>query len=322
MEPTTSTPTSSEHSILSVITYFDLFSYPLTPYEIWKWAYHEAGEQPLALRDVFRGLAESAYLRERLDAREGFFFLRGQKGHVMTRKERYLLAERKYRRVLKAVRAFRFLPFIRAIAVCNSLAYSNTREDGDLDLLIITAPNKIWTVRFLTTGLAKLLGWRPTQEHARDGICLSFFLSESHLDLRSILRKPDDIYLHYWLDQLVLVYGDVAVLDALRAQNAWSAIRVPNAYGVVPGHRRRLVDTLTSRAVRGLFAFVHGGAVGRFLEGWYRSVQRNVLPLPLRLLAEQEDSRVVMNDAMLKFHENDRRALIAEQFAHRLAEVV
>lgn len=313
------TPTPLEQSILSVVTYFDLFSYPLTAWEIWKWCLVEPGREA-SFATVRLTLESSPYVQSRLEKNEGFYFLHGHDANVAIRKDRYLMAEKKYRRVLRAVRFFRCLPFIRAIAVCNSLALSNTRKDGDLDLLIITKPGRIWTSRMLTTGFAKMFGWRPTQDHAQDTVCLSFFLSENSLDLHSLLREPTDPYMWFWLDQLVPVYGDMAIFDRLRSENSWMQDHLPHSYGVQTARRRIVNDAWWSKTIRSILALFHSGAWGDVLEQRYRRVQENLLPPHLRELANK-DSRVVLNDAMLKFHDNDRRDAIAAQFASRLAEV-
>ena len=314
----TSTPT--ERSILSVITYFDLFSYPLTDWEVWKWMTPENVQAP-SYSDIHSLLSSSMYLRERINSCEGFYFLHSHDENVMIRKDRYLMAERKFKKALRAVKLFRCLPFIRTIAVCNSLAYSNTREDGDLDLFIITDPGRVWTVRLFTAGLSKLFGWRPRQAHARDAVCLSFFLASDRLNLSAYLRQPDDRYMQFWLDHLVPVYGDAIILDHLREQNVWWRRAMPHAYGVIPARRRIVPDIRWSRAVRSVLILFHKGSWGKLLERRYRTMQLNVLPQALVSMANK-DSRVVVNDHILKFHENDRRDAIALRFSQRFAEVV
>lgn len=317
-------PTAAEQSILATLAYFDVFSYPLTPLEVWKWQYVDSDAPEADCRtifsDVFTLLQNSVYLRERIDSDEGFYFLRSSESSVATRKERYLLAERKYQRVQHALRAFRYLPFIRCIAVCNTLAYSNTRDDGDLDLLVITEPGRIWTARMLATSLAQFLGWRPDLRHTRDAICLSFFLAEDAFDLQSIALTPDDRYLCYWLDQLVPLYGDASVVDALREKNQWYRKRLSHAYGTLPARRRIVTSTPVSTAVKSVLRAVHAGSFGKTLERRYEQIQRHLLPDRLRDMANK-DTRVVVSDGMLKFHDNDRRAAFAQQFATRLASV-
>lgn len=311
----------AERAVLKSIVYFDLFSYPLTPLEAWKWMMADGTSARPTLGDVTALLETSTSLHSLLDHAEGFYFLRGRDDIVAVRKQRYLLAERKYNRVLRAARVLRIVPFIKLLAVCNSLAYSNAQDASDLDLFIITEPGRIWTVRQLTVGLAAFLGWRPTTGRTRDRICLSFFVSEKGMNLQSITLDPGDIYLRYWIDQLVPVWGDPAVLDAFRAANAWQRAFLPNAYGVETAQRRRCEDSSFARFVRGLLTMVHAGRIGHALELRYRTLQMRRLPERLRRLANI-DTRVVMNDRMLKFHDNDRRRQFAEQYETNLQNVL
>lgn len=310
-----------ERSILKTIVYFDLFSYPLTPLEAWKWLMTDGASAHPTLGHVTSLLETSTSLRSLLDHAEGFYFLRGRDDIVAVRKQRYLLAERKYNQVLRAVHVLRIVPCIKLIAVCNSLAYSNARDSSDLDLFVITQPGKIWTVRQLMTGLAALLGWRPTADKARDQICLSFFVSEEGMNLHPMTLDPGDVYLRYWIDQLVPVWGDPAALDAFRSENGWQKEFLPNAYGVETAQRRRREDGRSARFVRGLLGAVHAGRIGNALESRYRAFQLRHLPERLRALVNT-DTRVVMNDRMLKFHDNDRRRQFAEQYEANLQNIL
>lgn len=314
-------PTRLEHAILSTLAYYDGFSFPLTAFEIWKWLHLDTHGTLPSYGDIQRLLNESAVLSEKLERRDGMYFLRGRGEIIDTRKERYLHAERKFDRLSRALRLLRFLPFIRAIAVCNSLAFSNARDESDLDLLIITDHNRLWTTRMFATGLAALLHWRPTPEHSRDTLCLSFYLADPDQSLTPLLISIEDIYLRHWLDHLVPVYGDEALIARLRAANPWHRDRLPNAYGVLSAARRRTRDTRMSRIVKRGLEALHATTIGNALERQYRLWQQKHLPEKLKVLANK-DARVVMNKGMLKFHENDRRDAFARQYALRLQEVL
>lgn len=314
-------PTPLEYAIISTLAYYDGFSFPLTAFEIWKWLQLDGSGIIPSFGDVQQTLGESLFLHGKIERRDGMYVLRGRSDIVNIRKERYLLAERKYQRLGRAMRLLRFLPFIRAIAVCNSLAFSNARDESDLDLLIVTDRNHLWTTRMFATGLAALFRWRPTPERSRDTLCLSFYLSDPAQSLAPLVLPGDDIYMRYWLDHLVPIYGESALIEKLRAANAWHRDRLPNAYGVVPASRRRTEDTRVSRFLKRGLELLHGGTAGQMLEGWYRGWQQKHLPEKLKALVNT-DTRVVMNETMLKFHENDRREAFSRQHALRLKEVL
>lgn len=232
-----------------------------------------------------------------------------------------MLAERKYERLRRAMRVLRYLPFLRAVAVCNSLAYANARDESDLDVLVIAEPGRLWTARMFATGIAALLRWRPTARTTRDTLCLSFYLSGAEDSLRRLTVSEDDLYFRYWLDQLALVYGDGRRIAHLQSTNRWYTDRLPNAYGTEPAARRVTHDTVLSRSVKRTLEALHSGSLGRWLEGRYRTWQKRHLPEKLKRLANA-DTRVIVNNTMLKFHENDRRAEFQSRHAMRLHELL
>lgn len=313
-------PTTNERAILATLAYFDLFSYPLTALEVWKWLQCDHQNEAPEFREILHLLHTSQFLRERVEEREGYYCLHGRTSCVAVRKERHLLADRKYERVRRAMRLLRFLPFLRGIAVCNSLAYANARDESDIDLLVIAAPGRLWSARLFATGLAALLRWRPTSTKTRDTICLSFYLAGTPT-LKHLALNGSDHYLCYWLDTLLPVYGDAQLFDDLRRQNAWYRDHLPSAYGATSSWRRLVSDSGWSRAVKRTLEVILGHGRGDSFETLARRFQHRRLPNTLRRLANK-DTRVIVNDKMLKFHENDRRAEFTRRHKLRLQEAL
>lgn len=303
--------TDAERALLRTIHYFDLFSYPLTAFEAWKWY---LPDRPIAARqDEIRQGLHTLERQGRLEQKEGFFFLHGHNEIVSERKRRYRIAEKKFSKVLRVVRLLRFLPFLRAIAVCNSLAYANARVVSDLDVVIVTAPKHMWTARFFSAGLLALLNLRPTTATSADRICLSFFLARPDADLSKLLLPGGDPYFAYWLDMLVPVFGDPKQFDLLRSANPWHRLQLPNAFGNGGSNRRRVADTAVSKTVRTLFE-----ACVERMESVLRRWQMNHFPSEISSIMNRGSS-VVVSDEILKFHPNDRRQFFADRFLTRCA---
>jgi len=55
------------------------------------------------------------------------------------------------------VRLVRWIPGLRMIAVSNSLAMYATHPESDIDLFVITAPQRLWIVRTLLLGISTIL---------------------------------------------------------------------------------------------------------------------------------------------------------------------
>src|SRR3989338_3671881 len=77
-------------AILKTLAYFDIFDYPLTLVEIWKWLYVE-NNRSASLSEVRQSLAQ---LAGRVETKNGFWFLPGRSGIIQTRLERDSIAEK------------------------------------------------------------------------------------------------------------------------------------------------------------------------------------------------------------------------------------
>jgi len=143
------------------------------------------------------------------------------------RQQRKPLLEKRLKKAHRYLPFLRFIPFIRAVYVCNNLSFGIATETGDIDLLIVTEKNHIFLARFLTTIFLHLLGVRRHGQKTTDRFCLSFYVTEDNLDFSPIaLRSPtkpaagdqqlstfnfelstiDDIYLAYWTYSLLPIF--------------------------------------------------------------------------------------------------------------------
>lgn len=198
--------------------------------------------------------------------------------------------ERKMWRALRIARVLSALPFVRGIAVCNSLALHMVHEDSDIDLFIVTAPDRVWSARWWVTGLLALLRLRPG-ETRRDPICVSFYIDESVADI-SHLMIDKDVYFYYWIRSLLPLYGTHVLFEdaartapEFRVQGKWVAI---------------------VRSMLELFAI--------FLpESFVRRQQERIMPDELKDAAEKKDTTVVLTDDVVKLHATDRRAEIRDR---------
>lgn len=295
-------PSDLEQAIFRTVAWFSLSEYPVTGFEIWKWLLRPTVSYRLS--EVLRVLEESCWLAARVHRNGGFFVLRSadptpafplDKGMEMSalRHDRFLNAARKHKRLALALKYLGRIPTVRAIAACNTLAWSNTTETSDIDLFIITSPRRIWITRLLTALPFALMGLRPGSNR-RDPFCFSFFVTEEAGDLAPVQLHAEDIYLAQWIRSLVPVYGQ-QIFASLQTQNRWVHRIFPNAFPMAVARPRR-------QASRRAFPLPIG-----FFEPILRFMQQRHLPVRLRELANK-DTRVIINDRILKFHDNDRRA--------------
>jgi hypothetical protein len=308
-------------AIIKNIAFFDMFDFPLVAIEIL-----EGLNLKSDLGEVIGVLDDMAGRDGRIGTKDGFYFLAGRSDIVETRLKRYNTSSRKFRRALLTARIFRLVPWIRLIAVGNLLGADNFRGEADIDFFIVAEKGRIWVTRFFTVVIVKLLGLRASEERKRDRICLSFFVSEDALDLSGLMlplgsgepvlaNQPagkDDPYFAHWLSNLNIIYEqeDWAV-DGFWQANGWLCAVLPNWSPII---------RLQTGVIRGGFGKLYGKIMDflfGWLEGYLERLQMARLAPKLRELVNL-DTRVRMDDSVLKLHDNDRRGEFREKLSEPL----
>lgn len=159
-----------EFAILRTVLYSSLFEYPLTLPEL-RISLLQSLQDESSILDRYKG---SPALQSVIDFREGCFFLRGRSHLPETRRLREAQSGAVLEENLRLLALICSIPFTRMVALSGSAAHLNLDDAGDVDLLMITRGNRVWTVALITLILTKLLGRRKT-------VCFNFVISDYRL---------------------------------------------------------------------------------------------------------------------------------------------
>jgi hypothetical protein len=169
---------AQELAVLRSVTYAALFDYPLTLVQL--------QESLIGVRadanTVASWWANSAFLQRAIHCQDGCYFPAGRHDLLVTRARREALSRdllERDRRILSVVAA---MPFVRMVALSGSLAHLNAERSADLDLFVITASHRVWSVTLSLLVIARMFGWRRR-------LCLNYVISEDALQV-----KPEDLY--------------------------------------------------------------------------------------------------------------------------------
>ncbi len=314
-----------EEAIIKTICWFDIFDYPLTLYELWSYLYlpldkRDSELQKVDLSFLKRQLENNPNLKKSISCQEGFYFLRGREEIVKIRKRRFNIAENKFKKSKRIIKILRLFPFIRMIAVCNTLAYRGAREGSDIDIFIITAKKRIWLARFFSLIFLSILNLRPKENDLKDKICLSFFISEDHLDLREVTKKEyDDIYLVYWISQLIPFYNH-KVYHLFYQKNFWIKDYLPFIQEKLTGERFYADLSYFAKTIKKSLEFLINFFGGNRIEKFLSSLQMKKLPPKIKEKSNQGVD-VVVKEGILKFHLNDRRDTFYRLWKNKLEYV-
>lgn len=302
-----------EKAIFRTIVYYDIFDYPLTIMEIWQWLF----KYKCKLSDIVFCLNNSENLKRYLETRNGFYFLKGRKELLITRKLRRDYSVDKWRKVLKGVKFLRFIPFIKMIALCNSIGHFNIKENGDIDLFIVIKDKYLWLTRFLITVCTQLLGIRRHGKKIKDRLCLSFYITDKQLGLEGLTYK-NDIYFYYWLIHLIPVFDNGVYKKFFKANN-WVKEYIPQVVEWEPVNNWIIKDTKFSKFIRVFKEKLFNNFFGRFLNLALKKIQLFKMSKNKHSKAQEDNTDVVISDGVLKFHETDTRKYYKNIFFKKIS---
>ncbi len=304
--------TNKEHlkkAIREVIVFFDLFNYPLTIFEIWKYLRIKCD-----LDDVI-AMEEDLSNDPIIESRKGFYFLQGSNINIDIRNKRYNYTHRKFKRAMRIARIFRFIPWIKMIAVVNIIGPHNLGDNSDIDFFVITQKKRIWLTRFLCVLITKILRLRPKPYNVRDKICLSFFISENLFNLKEFMLRENvldsngfDIYFVYWLAGLTPIYERGRVYKKFIQANGWIRSYLPNW---------QPVKIISYRSKKDKTQNIGNNKFFDLLEKILKKYQLKIMPEKIKKIANK-DTSVVLGDDVIKTHVNDRRKKYYHQFYSKL----
>ncbi|MFH0853428.1 MAG: hypothetical protein V1853_03410 [bacterium] len=311
--------TPIEKGILAALAYFDVFNYPLTKEEIVRWFYTSSPIEGLTKDQIIDTLTKSQELFNHIKKHDDWYVLRNRQQIIDLRKQRQKIACKKWRIAKFAARLLRVVPFMRMVAVCNTLAYNNAREDSDIDFFIIGRSHRLWTMRFFTTLLLDFARIRRKGSSVKDKICLSFYVTRDAINLKSLSLQPHDPHFVFWMDQFVILL-DQKDFAQYQKENAWIKEYLPFAF---PEVSKPLVNrSSVTSAIKGFGEWILAGGFGDWIEKITQKLQKNRMDNNVHSHAWEKNTKVIISDNVLKFHEQDRREEYRRRFEERLWEVI
>lgn len=199
-------------NILATLAYFDVFNYPLTIEEIGLFL-------PAKYEPVLFDIAMACLVGSRLIYRfDKFYTLKNDPYLVQRRNTGNQKAFEMIQTARKVGNILIKFPYVRGIAISGSLSKNYADDESDIDLFIVTAPNRLWIARTLMHCLKKLT-FLVNREHY---FCMNYYIDEQQLEI-----AEKNIYTATEVVTLIPIQGDTTFADFFAA-NAWTRDYLPN----------------------------------------------------------------------------------------------
>lgn len=202
------------NSILKVLSYYDIFQYPLTRREIRSFMGKHCSEDKLIL--CLAELSESEVIFET----EGFYSIRNDVLFKAQRIKENAAAEKQLKLAKRIAYFLTWFPYVKGIAISGSLSKQVAKEDSDIDFFLITKTNRLWISKIFLLILIKFASLLRLDTL----LCINYIVDESSLEV-----PEKNIFTATEIITLLPVYGQHSFNRFIEANN-W-------VYSFFPNHK-------------------------------------------------------------------------------------
>ncbi len=290
-------------TIIKTTAYFDLLDRPVTLLEL-----HKGVGESVTVTDLLNELTQ-LIATQKIATKFGYYFLPERGDLIAKRHTKYVCSINKLKRARWYARLLLLVPFVRGVLLYNSVAFFNARETSDIDLLIITKTNRVWSARFYINTILKLLRLRPTAKRKRNAACVSFLIDQIDLGLQTTFKVRRELFPMYHHGQFIVLGGEVGNFFAA---NMWLSEALLQWYPY------RLLSHWQIKSFR-LVQIVLEALVSLISESYLKRVQQRIMPK--YYTADNEAGQIVLNDQMIKLHNNATRLAFEQRYHERLTQL-
>jgi hypothetical protein len=280
--------------VLKTIIWFDLFSHPLSSFEVFKYLRIKTSYQEVLF--FLQELSSDGLISKK----SGFYFLPDRDNLPEDRIKRFNFFKKKKKRAVFFTKIISIFPFVQGVFVSNVIGDHNLKEGSDIDLLIISSSGKIWTCRFFCALIAKIFGLRPNIKTKKDKICLSFYIDIENIEMEKFLLNDEDLYFIYWILGLEPIFFRKDVLSLFLKGNLWINNFLPNTNFYFDNKNLKHKNKKKS-----LFS--------KIAEKFLKNIQLRIMPKKLKDQAGLS-SGVTLGSGFIKLFLEDKRSCFIDNF--------
>ncbi len=289
---------SSEKLIIKTLLYSDIFDFPLSEEEIWKYLISEKNFSEKHFANKIKKINSVVFRKN------GYLFTTDRESIVKKRLKRIKESKIKLEYARKIIRKLFSVPTVIFVGISGNLSMLNSEKRDDIDLFVIVKKNRIWTTRLLLIGILKLMGKyrKRGQKNVSNKFCLNMLIDEASLKLPSNLQN---LYTAHEVSQLMPIRQRGKPHRKFISSNSWVFNFLPNIKEEIK--RREIEDHSDSLFEKTLSVFL----LAPFIEFLARVFQ--LYSINKNLTSE------TIKDNFLAFHPRDYKSEILLQYNKNLS---
>lgn len=211
----------TEKAILTTILYSDIFHFPLTSEELWKFLISSKSITKQAFSHTLQALDKNIF------SKDGYYCLPDNESIIEQRKKQQAEVRKKMHIAKRAAFYLSHIPTIKFIGITGGLALENAAKDDDIDFFIIVKKGTLFTTRLWILALLEWRGMRRKrgEKHPADKICVNLLLDETRL---SWPLKRRDLYTAHEIAQIKPLFDRNNTYQKFMESNGWIKTFLPN----------------------------------------------------------------------------------------------
>jgi hypothetical protein len=279
-----------DRALLKTLAYRSIFKYPLSKYQLYTFLITKKKFNEKFFKKSLRRLVKKDHIK----AKNSKYYLPSVRPVSWKLRDKYsreLLNESRL-----AIKMLKVIPWIKMLAVSGALAANNASKDDDVDIFIITQKNRLYTTRFFTFLILKIINKYAQGKEQKRKLCCNLFVDETNIKWG---RNRQNIYIaHEVISIHPLITRDEMYFRFMKA-NSWALKYFKNFHVELPGKFTK-----------------QESAQSKFLD-LLEDILRN---LQLKYMAKKKTTEVTKKN-LIHFNKNDHAEEILEQYKEEKSKI-
>lgn len=283
--------------IIKTLLYSDIFDFPLTDEEIWKYL---ICEKKVSKKSTIK---EIKAINSVVFRKNGYLFTRQRESIVKKRLKRIEESKIKLEIARKIIRKLFLVSTVMFVGISGNLSMLNSEKRDDIDIFVIVKKNKIWITRFFLIAILKFMGVyrKRGEKEVSNKFCLNMLVDETSLSLSSNFRN---LYTAHEVSQLMPIRERGGIYKKFIESNSWTFDFLPNIKEEID---KRRAERHTDNLFEKLFSVI---LLIPFLEFFTRAFQ-------LYFINKNITTETVSNN-FLAFHPRDYKSEVLLRYNKNL----
>jgi len=295
-------------NITKTLLYYDIFSHPLKPEEIFSFLPRNS----IAKHDVVNFLKEAAQNETAPFAeKDGYYFIKPGEQNISRRIEKENYSLKMWKQAAMITHIIKRFPFVRAVLVTGSLSKNSSDPTSDLDFMLVTAKNRLWISRTFLMLFKKIFFLNSYKF-----FCINYYITEDNLVI-----NERNIFTATEIATIKATYN-TELLNEFIIQNDWVREYFPNYVLCDPMlHSSGCKVNNRKSKVQRIIEFFIPGKIAAALDKRFMNMTRNHWKKKYPQLPDSERNHMFKStENVSKTHPGNMQKKILGMYSKKLQE--